>query len=98
MKLYHATSIENKESIENQGLCLMVTDKITYCDDQITEEGVFGFDNLEAAQNFGTDCCGGEYVIFSFETSKAIIDPEYDGEAFFTTEVNSIKFVESLEN
>jgi|14BtaG_2_1085337.scaffolds.fasta_scaffold130488_1 hypothetical protein len=93
MTLYHATPIENKESIEKHGLSLMVTDKITYCDDQITDEGVFGFVNIEDAQDFGSDCCGGEYAIFSFETESAIIDPVYDGEAFFTTDVSSLKFV-----
>jgi len=86
MKLYHASPIENKESIAANGICKMVTDKITFADDQISEEGVFGFTNIDSAHDFGVDCCGGEYVIFSFDTGEAIIDPEYDGEAMFTTD------------
>ena len=70
MKLYHASPIENKESILNNGLCLMVTDKITLSDEQIQDEGVFGFDNIDSCHEFGEDCCGGEYAIFSFDVSS----------------------------
>jgi hypothetical protein len=96
MKLYHASPIENKESIINNGLCKMVTDKITLSDEQITDEGIFGFSDIDSANDFGVDCCGGEYVIFSFDADEVIIDPEYDGNSFFT--VSSIKNLNIVNN
>lgn len=86
MKLYHSTPIENMQSIIDNGIDACVTDKITSSDEQITSEGVFGFDNIESAKEFGSDCCGGEYAIFSFDADNAIVDPEYDGDAFFTSD------------
>lgn len=94
MKAYHATAIENKEMIISGGICAMVTDKITLADDQIQAEGVFFFTNLEDAENFGVDCCGGEYAVFSAEVENYIVDPEYDGEAIF---VNSSFCADEVE-
>ena len=69
MKAYHATPIENRETVNAEGLYAMVTDKITLSDDQIDAEGVFFFRSIEDAKAFGVDCCGGEYVIFTAEIS-----------------------------
>lgn len=96
MKLYHATPVENKESIINNGLCLMVTDKITLSDEQIQDEGVFGFTNIESCHEFGEDCCSGEYVIFSFESSVNIVDPEYDEVAIFSFDVDDLIFIQEV--
>ena len=95
MKLYHATPIENKGSIEEFGIASGVTDKLTSSDDQITDKGVFGFVNMVEAREFGVDCCGGEYVIFSFECKDTVLDPEYDGEAIFWTEAINVEYCES---
>lgn len=83
MKAYHSTAIENKELVIADGLNAMVTDKITLSDEQIEAAGVFFFLTLEDAEEFGVDCCGGEYVVFSADVDDYIIDPEYDGEAIF---------------
>lgn len=81
---YHATAIENKESIIAQGINAMVTDKATYSDEQISLEGVFLFLDIDSAEEFGEDCCGGEYAIFQVEINEEyVVDPEYDGEAVF---------------
>jgi hypothetical protein len=83
MKAFHATPIENKETVIAEGLVAMVTDKITLADEQICAEGVFFFCNIEDAEEFGVDCCGGEYAIFSADVDDYILDPEYDGGAIF---------------
>ena len=93
MKLYHASPIENVESILEDGLCLSVTDKITLSDEQIQDEGVFGFTDIDSCHEFGEDCCGGEYAIFSFESTINIVDPEYDGEAVFSFDASNIEFL-----
>jgi hypothetical protein len=94
MTLYHSTAIENKASIISEGLCNCVTDKLTLSKEQIEDEGVFGFDNIDSAREFGEDCCGGEYAIFSFQSDSHIIDPEYDGEALFSTSFKDVKFID----
>jgi hypothetical protein len=84
MNYYHTTAIENKESVNENGISAMVTDKITLSDDQIQAEGVFLFTDSDSAYDFGVDCCGGEFVTFEININDdVIIDPEYDGEAVF---------------
>jgi acetyltransferase-like isoleucine patch superfamily enzyme len=84
MNYYHTTAIENKESIIENGINAMVTDKITLSDDQIQAEGVFLFTDSDSAYDFGVDCVGGEFVIFEVTIDDdVVIDPEYDGEAVF---------------
>lgn len=83
MKLYHATSIENKEEILSYGIFSNESDKISN-DERLSGSYVFGFNNIDAAINFITDITS-DYVIFSFEVleSDVIMDTEYeDGNAF----------------
>ena len=88
MKLYHATTIDNKESILECGLMPQQTTKISSLDEhlRISENGVFGFTTLEDSLNFGRDnWCWDDVVVFEFEANDndIIDDPEYDGEAKF---------------
>ena len=76
MTLYHATPIENKDSIIND----------TIKSSHVIDKVVFGFENIDSAHEFGVDCCGGYYAIFSFECENVVIDKDYDGESYYTTD------------
>jgi len=97
-KAYHATQVENKELIEAHGIYAMATDKMTHSDDQILSQGVFFFCSIDDARDFGVDCCGGEYAIFSAEVDEFVLDPEYDGEAIFAERSFSAEEVEFVES
>ena len=74
MKLYHATKKENEDNILNNGL--IATEGMQNALDEI---GVYGFDNLPDALNFGIDQgWESEFDVFSFEVDDAEKDPEYD--------------------
>lgn len=84
MKLYHATSIENMESIKENGLIPQTTTKISSENSRLLQDGIFGFVDLEDALSFGRDnWYYDDVVVFEFDADEAIDDPEYDGEAKF---------------
>jgi len=90
MKLYHATSIENKESILQNGIEAKQTSKMTSVDfdgEQIEQEGVFFFDSMDTVDCYARDLISDpEIVVFEVEIdiNDVIIDHEYgDGEAYF---------------
>ena len=95
MKLYHASPVENTESITAVGL--MPTDcgtRIHGGEDTLQGKGhfgVYGFASIEDAVDFAQDN-GSEYVIFSFVTDglEIIADPEYDGNAWLAITDESI--------
>jgi hypothetical protein len=89
MLLYHATPIGNIESISENGLIPNITNAITN-GDQIQLNGIYGFINIESARNFAS-YQDGTYVIYSFKTDRSeIIDPEYEGDAYFIETDDSI--------
>jgi len=89
MKLYHATPVEDVESIIEMGIC--PTDGGSKAHGEMMSlqgqglMGIFGFKSIEDAESFAIDN-GSEYGIFSFETGDldTMIDPEYEnGESIF---------------
>ncbi len=89
MKLYHATPVENIESVNEVGIC--PTDGGSKAHGEMMSlqglglMGVFGFKSIDDAESFAIDN-GSEYGIFSFETGDldTMIDPEYEnGESVF---------------
>jgi len=86
MKLYHATSIDNMDSINANGLVPSITTKISNEKSRILKSGIFGFTTLKDAKNFGLDNMSyDDLVILEIDVKDniAIDDPEYDGEAKF---------------
>ena len=80
MRLYHATSIDNADSIEAHGLESNESDKATIAEETLQDtgiSGIYGFADISDAEEFGHDN-GGEYVIFEFYADRVIDDPEYD--------------------
>jgi hypothetical protein len=84
MKLYHATKIENKESIVNYGLI-----PADFTGNKLNEAGVYGFDNINDARDFATydKNLEDQYIIISFECDNVAIDPEYTGNAYVTHDI-----------
>jgi hypothetical protein len=85
MKLYHTSKLENKETIESEGIYPSMSRKLTLADENLQDlEGVYFFTDIDSAESFGIDQ-NDEFIIFKVECSgdKVIIDPEYDGEAVF---------------
>lgn len=94
MKLFHATSIENLESILESGLFPSQTMKVsdTADSERMLNNGVFGFITLEDALSFGRDnWCYDDVVVFEFDANEVINDPEYDGEAKFVKSDEAIE-------
>jgi len=84
MKLYHATKIENIESIINNGIIGNLSNKKSV-DLQLNINCVYGFDNLSDAENFIVyDNNQSQYAIFEIETgtNKIIADTEYKGGSY----------------
>lgn len=91
MKLYHATRIENIESIEKYGIEPKLSDKISN-DERLNQSAVYGFDNMQDAIDFMVyDNCQSDWAIFEFETSEAILDPEYEGNAWALVTSEDVK-------
>jgi len=86
MKLYHATSIDNKENILEFGLMANESDKLSN-DERLSGSYVFGFNNIDSAIDFITDNTS-DYVIFSFDVcdSDVIVDTEYECDSAFAVE------------
>ena len=89
MKLYHASDYENKESIEEFGLCptdcgSKIVDPSKFSLQNNSYTGIYGFINLDDAIEFGRDN-GFVTVVFMFDAPDCdtINDPEYDGQAMF---------------
>lgn len=92
MKLFHATSIDNMESIIKNGLTPQTTTKISSENERLLQDGIFGFITLEDALNFGRDnWYYDDVVVFEFDADEVIDDPEYDGEAKFVKSDKIIK-------
>ena len=86
MKLYHATSIENVEYINEYGLRPSLSEKISN-DERLAVEAVYGFDNIADAIDFITDNGFSSYAIYSFECENPVLDTEYVSGAYaFITE------------
>ena len=81
MKLYHATKVENRVSILNNGLI-----PADFTGNELDEIGVYGFDNIDDARDFAIydKNLEDQYIIISFDCDNAEIDPEYDGNAYVT--------------
>ena len=88
MKLYHATSENNLESIENFGIIAQHSFKPgedEYNRNVVSEgEVVYGFDNIEDAISFGYDNADHIIVcVFDVDDEEVSTDKEYeDGNAF----------------
>jgi len=92
MKLYHATKKENEDNILNNGL--VATEGMQ---NDLDEIGVYGFDNLSDALNFGIDQgWENEFDVFSFDVNDAEKDPEYDDGAYVVH--HNVSDVELVEN
>jgi hypothetical protein len=87
MKLYHASSIENEESILDVGLFPTDCGSRAHTGESLQGRGlmgIYGFRSLDDCVRFVEDNCGVEYVIFEFDATDydTIVDPEYfDGES-----------------
>jgi hypothetical protein len=104
MKLYHATPVEDVESIIEMGI--FPTDGGSKAHGEMMSlqgqglMGIFGFKSIEEAESFAIDN-GSEYGIFSFETGDldTMIDPEYEnGESIFvlTDEPITSEFIKMM--
>lgn len=99
MVLYHATHIDNADSIRENGINPNATDKISNSKERLLDVGVFGFVSLDDAVMFIKDNnWHDEYAIFEFEVSEIdlINDPEYDGEAKFYKTNNSVEIKKEI--
>lgn len=86
MKLYHGTRLDVKELILENGIAPNTTEASSGLDDseRCLDNGIFGFDNLDDAISFANDLCDKSGIaVFGFEVDNAIIDKEYDGNAYF---------------
>ena len=93
MKLYHATSIENVESILKYGIEPKLSDKISN-DERLNRAAVFGFDNMQDAIDFMVyDNCQSDWAVFEFETSEAVLDTEYEGNAWALITSEDVKAI-----
>ena len=102
MKVYHVTSLENKESILVNGIEATLTDKLSDEENRIEKKGVYFFTTLEIADKYKdsvVDDC--EYAIFETEISEKDLqnDPEYDdGEAvFFAGDVQDVILIKIID-
>jgi hypothetical protein len=92
MLLYHATPAENKESIETYGLIPDITSALAD-DTQLKLNGVYGFDSIDSARKFAS-YQDGQYIIYSFETDgNEIVDPEYNGDAYFVETDSNVEAI-----
>ena len=87
MKLYHASPIVNRESIENVGLYPTGGGTRNYSGSISLQGkglmGIYGFSSTDSAKNFAEDNqADGEFCVFEFETGdlEIILDPEYEEE------------------
>lgn len=89
MKLYHASPIENEESIKDVGLFPTNCGTKAHNGDSLQGRGlmgIYGFVSLDDAISFVQDNGSEGYVIFAFDVSadaETMIDPEYEGESIF---------------
>ena len=102
MKVYHVTSLENKESILKNGIEATLTDKLSDEKNRIEKEGVYFFTSLEIADKYKdsvVDDC--EYAIFEAEINESELenDPEYeDNEAvFFDGDVQDVILIKIID-
>ena len=86
MRLYHATSLDNKDNIL---LCGLHPGYRSSFDRWIDADGIYGFTKLEDALGFARDQCWDGIAVFSFDVNDEYLipDPEYDdplyGVAYF---------------
>lgn len=86
--MYHATTVENAESIMENGFWLYSNDESAF-DREVEEQCVYMMDNQADAENFAADNFSHSIAIVKIEVADdqdLMIDPEYDGEAFYMTE------------
>lgn len=104
MKLYHATPVENTESVKEVGIVPTDCGTKVHGDTDTLQgrglTGIYGFITMDDAVSFAQDN-GNEYAIFAIETSEGdelIEDPEYTGEAMFvvTDEPITAELIEVL--
>ena len=100
MKLYHATTIENVESIEKYGIEANLSEKISN-NDRLNQSAVYGFDNMQDAIDFMVwDNNTSDWAIFEFDSENVVLDPEYEGNAWavITNEPIQAFLVKTSEN
>jgi hypothetical protein len=89
MKLYHASPIENLDSISEVGVFPTDCGTKAHNGDSLQKRGltgIYGFVSLDDAISFTQDNGSEGYVIFAFdvdENVETIFDPEYEGESIF---------------
>lgn len=81
MKLYHATSIENIEYINEYGLRPSLSQKVSN-DERLNKEAVYGFNNIDDAIDFITDNGFTSYAVYSFECQNPVLDTEYESNSY----------------
>lgn len=81
MKLYHATSIENVEYINEYGLRPSLSQKVSN-DERLNQEAVYGFNNIDDAIDFITDNGFTSYAVYSFECQNPVLDTEYESNSY----------------
>lgn len=81
MKLYHATSIENLEYINEYGLRPSLSQKVSN-DERLNQEAVYGFNNIDDAIEFITDNGFPSYAVYSFECQNPVLDTEYESNSY----------------
>lgn len=87
MKVYHVTSLENKDSILKNGIESTLTNRFSNEKKRLEMEGVYFFTSIDLVYRYMSDLVDDcEYAIFSCNIDKELLidDPEYNkGEAVF---------------
>lgn len=81
MKLYHATTVENVEDINEYGLRPSLSEKVSH-DERLNQEAVYGFNNIKDAVDFITDNGHSSYAVYSFECKNPTVDTEYESNSY----------------
>lgn len=100
MKLYHATKLENVESIEKYGIEPQLSTKISN-NERLNQVAVYGFDNMQDAIDFMVwDNNTSDWAVFEFEAENVVSDTEYEGNAWavITDEYVPAVLVKTSEN
>lgn len=82
MRLYHGTSIEAAQSIAESGLIASSNDE-SRCNRDVDGACIYGFDNLEDAQDFALNQGLDNQAVIAFDADDAVADPEYGESAYY---------------